>query len=218
MPIRKTPLIVGEYYHLYNRGNSKQTIFNSPCDYQRLQILLYLSNSFSGWEIRELDQNDIFDLDRGEQLLAVAAYCLMPNHFHLLVTPLVERGVERFMQKLSTGYSMYFNTKHRRSGSLFEGRFKAKLATDDRYLRYLYSYILLNPVKLFQSDWREKGLRNVTGTKKFLNEYLYSSYVDEVIIRPESAILNRAPFPNYFTDKRQLDDELLEWLNYDDSF
>lgn len=144
MPIRKVSFSEGTFYHLYNRGNSKQVIFKDESDYRRFQTLLYLANSTKRWEIRSLDLQNIFTIDRDEELVAIGAYCLMPNHFHLLLTPLADRGIELFMQKLSAGYSMYFNTRHRRTGSLFKGRFKAQYAnTDDTSNIYMPTYSLI---------------------------------------------------------------------------
>ena len=148
MSLRKIALVAGEYYHIYNRGNSKQTIFHSPEHYERFMTLLYLANGTTRWEVRELEQGQMFDFERGQQQVAIGAYCLMPNHFHILLTPLTDAGVGNFMHKLSTGYSMYFNTKHNRTGSLYEGRFKAEHANEDYYLKYLfyvYSRILHYP-------------------------------------------------------------------------
>ncbi len=72
----------------------------------------------------------------------------MPNHFHILFKQEKEQGITTFMQKLSTAYVMYYNKKYKRSGGLFEGKFKSKYAGEDRYLKYLFSYIHLNPLKI----------------------------------------------------------------------
>ena len=214
MPIRKVPLVAGEYYHIYNRGNSKQTIFYSQENYERFIMLLYLANGTATWEIRDLEHQRIFEFERGEQYVSIGAYCLMPNHFHILLTPLTDSGISHFMRKLATGYSMYFNTKYQRTGSLFEGRYKSEHAADDYYLKYLFSYIHLNPLKLFQNDWREIGLRDLDSAQSFLESYRYSSYMDNKIIRPEVAILNREKYPNYFATKSDLDKEMLDWLTF----
>jgi putative transposase len=214
MPIRRVALVPGEYYHIYNRGNSKQTIFRSEEDYRRFVTLLYTANGTKAFELREIRADQIFDFNRGDAQVAIGAYCLMPNHFHILLTPLVDDGVERFMRKLSTGYSMYFNKKYFRTGTLFEGRFKSEHVNEDRYLKYLFSYIHLNPVKLIQSDWREVGIKNMEATMQYLNNYQYSSYLDNEQTRPQSAILKRTLFPEYFKDKSSVDRELVEWLMY----
>jgi len=212
--MRKISFVPEEFYHIYNRGNSKQTVFLTKDDYYRFLALLYLANGINPFEFRNLESDKLFDFDRGEQLVAIGAYCLMPNHFHLLVTPLVEGGIATFMRKLATGYSMYFNKKHHRTGSLFEGKFKSEHVDNDNYLKYLFSYIHLNPVKLIQSDWQKVGIKNKVEALRYLKDFQYSSYVDNGQVRPESIIIDREKFPEYFADKRDFDSEMEEWLSY----
>ena len=109
---------------------------------------------------------------------------------------------------------MYFNKKHHRTGSLFEGRFKSEHVDSDNYLKYLFSYIHLNPVKIIQPAWQEQGIGNLQDTFRYLDEYQYSSYVDNRIDRSESNILSREKFPEYFTTKQEYDAEMKEWLVY----
>jgi len=139
----------------------------------------------------------------------------MANHFHLLITQFEDNNISNFIQKLSTSYSMYFNKKYKRTGSLFEGKFKAQHIGIDRYLKYMFSYVHLNPVKLIQKDWKEKGIKNKKEVLEHLNEYHYSSYLDYVgIQRIQNKILNIKSFPKYFSDKKSFLDEIFEWLNY----
>ncbi len=214
MSQRKIQFSPGEYYHIYNRGNSKQDIFRDERDYMRFQSLLYIANGTKSFEFREARKDEIFDFDKGEQLVYIGAYCLMPNHFHILITPAKEKGIQLFTQKLATGYSMYFNKKYERVGGLFEGRFKSKHAYSDQYLKYLFSYIHLNPTKLIQSDWKEVGIRNLNYTKGYVEQYRYSSLQDYLSKRLESSILNNEKFPEYFLGKKEIDSELLQWLTY----
>jgi len=211
--MRKVSFVPEEFYHLYNRGNSRQAIFLNDVDYARFSALLYLANGTNSFEFRELASDALFDFNRGEQLVAVGAYCLMPNHFHILVTPLIEGGVATFMRKLATGYSMYFNKKHHRTGSLFEGRFKSEHVNNDNHLKYLFSYIHLNPVKLIQSKWQQEGIKDTEVVLQYLQDFRHSSYVDNDKIRPESVILNRSKFPEYFSNKKAYDTEMKEWLS-----
>ena len=214
MPIRKVSFVPGEYYHIYNRGNSKQKIFRSEEDYRRFVTLLYSANGTRAFELRGIKQNDVFSFDRDQVQVAIGAYCLMPNHFHILLTPLTDDGVKSFMHKLSTGYSMYFNKKYFRTGALFEGRFKSEYVNEDRYLKYLFSYIHLNPVKLIQSDWREVGIKNMDAALHYLNNYQYSSFLDNGQTRLQTPILGRDSFPKYFEGKSGLDRDMVEWLSY----
>jgi len=142
---RRVRFSVGEYYHIYNRGVEKRKIFIAKSDYERFLFLLYILNQEVSTQVRDLKkkkktQKELFSLVReGKQLVSIGAYCLMPNHFHLLVREEVEGGVSKFMLKLQTAYSMYFNIKNDRSGSLFQGPFKAEhIGEDDNYFLYTY--------------------------------------------------------------------------------
>ncbi len=205
-----------EYYHIYNRGTEKRNIFLDGADYERFIELLYLSNSQYAVDIRHVRRthSSVYEYFRDNPLVYVGAYCLMPNHFHILLSPAVDHGVEKFMLKLGTGYSMYFNKRYERTGNLFQGKFKSQHADNDEYLKYLFSYIHLNPVKLIQSDWKDVGIRDINGAKKYLDEYRHSSLHDYFGRREESKIIDKNKFPEYFINKHEVDTELIEWLSY----
>lgn len=214
MSIRKAPFISSEFYHIYNRGNDKRIIFHDKGDYNHFVNLLYISNSDDKFVFREMNKN-IFDLDQKNKLVSIGAYCLMPNHFHLILTQPEEGSISRFMLKLSTAYSMYYNNKYKRTGALFEGKFKSQHASDDRYLKYLFSYVHLNPVKLIQKDWKEIGIKNKPGSIDFLKQYKYSSYSDYLgVNRLENKILDQNAFPDYFPTKEKFIREIFDWLSY----
>lgn len=205
----------GEFYHLYNRGTEKRRIFQRSKDYERFTALLYLSNSARPVDVKVQGETleEIFAVDRGEAIVAIGAYCLMPNHFHLLAREISEGGISKFMQKLTTGYTMYFNKLNGRSGSLFQGKFKAEHASEDRYLKYLFSYIHLNPAKLCNPNWRETGVG--AREKEYVAEYARSSYQDYAgIHRIENLILSRPEFPEYFSSAESFQNEMYEWLDY----
>src|SRR3989338_7919325 len=170
----------GEFYHIYNRGTDKRIIFMSRSDRDRFLVLLYLANQ-SGPVDLKLQGSTLLEITEertGDPLVEIVAYCLMPNHFHLLIREVEEGGISKFMQKVTTGYTMYFNKRHDRSGSLFQGRFKATHIADDRYLRYLISYIHLNPVKLIEPKWKETGIADKVRAEQYLETYAPSSYLD----------------------------------------
>jgi REP element-mobilizing transposase RayT len=217
MSQRKYSFVPGEFYHLYNRGTDKRVVFQDDRDYHRFIELLHIANNTERINVRDLhrDGENLFDYNVTDRLVSIGAYCLMPNHFHLLVTPVTDDGLSTFMQKLSTSYVMYFNKKYGRTGALFEGKFKSELAQEDRYLKYLFSYIHLNPVKLIQRDWKEVGLRNVVEAEQFLNNYTYSSYPEYTgRNRNQSVILNRTPFPVYFESISAAEREVKDWLTF----
>ena len=205
----------GEFYHLYNRGTDKRDIFLATTDYERFKTLLFLSNSSRAVNLEEdgASLSHVLHIDRDRPLVAIGAYCLMPNHFHLLVQEISHGGISKFMQKLTTGYTMYFNKLNDRTGGLFQGKFKAEHAAEDRYLKYLYAYIHLNPAKLVDSRWRENGIN--AAASDYVKKYPYSSYQDYTSNgRKEIVILSKSEFPEYFTTVKDFEDEMNGWLNY----
>lgn len=218
MSLRKVNFAKGEYYHIYNRGNSKQKIFRDKEDYLRFIALLYIANTsdkFNIYDLKKYVNSDIYEKEKSDSLVGIGSYCLMPNHFHILITEKVEGGISNFMQKLSTAYVMYYNKKYERSGSLFESKFKSKHIDKDNYFKYLFSYVHLNPIKLIQKDWKEKGIKNKTESIEYLNKYEYSSYLDFIEEeRSQNKILDLKEFPTYFPDKKSFIKDIFEWLSY----
>lgn len=214
---RKVSFVESEFYHLYNRGVDKRIIFPSASDYKRFLILLYLANSTQDTRVsnvlRITKYADIFNLDRGEPLVAIGAFCLMPNHFHILATPLIENGISQFMLKLQTGYSMYFNTRNERNGSLFQGPFRSTHAENDRYLQYLYSYIHLNPAKLHDPQWK-KNMSSRNTLMKFVESYPYSSY--GAYLNNSHTITDQKKFPDYFSVKNDVRSHISDWLQIEE--
>jgi putative transposase len=213
---------IDEYYHVYNRGNDKRTIFLDSGDYIRFLSLLYISNNartIHRSDYLNASITDILSLPRGDTLVDIGAYCLMSNHIHLLLREKKENGISIFMQKLLTGYTMYFNKKHKKSGSLFQGVFKAVHVNTDEYLKYLFSYIHLNPVRLIDPEWKEKGIADLQKTKEYLQKYPYSSYRDfQDRERPTRAILNITAFPDYFETTHDFEECINDWLTYQSDF
>ena len=223
MSIRKISIVKGEYYHIYNRGNSKQKIFLDDEDRKRFLKLLYLCNSK-----RRIDfKNDIvkrkidaWDFDKGKSIVSIGAWVLMPNHFHLYITPKTEallpssNSITDFMHRVLTAYSKYFNLKHHRTGSLFEGKFKSVHIGNEVQAKYLFSYIHLNPLKLLDSKWKEQGIRNQKETVNFLDSYKWSSYSDYLKInRSESKIIDRINFLDFFDSRSSFQKEIFDWIN-----
>lgn len=194
---RRAKLEVGGFYHIYNRGVEKRIIFKHPSDYKRFLVLLYIANSSKPLHIKDFKSIDsieeIFTKDRGRPLVAIGSYCLMPNHFHLLLTPLVDGGVSKFMLKLQTGYSMYFNKRTGRVGSLFQGTFKSQHITKNKYLMHIYSYIHLNPSKLQNIDWKSQPKSFLKTLKKYITTYPYSSLQE--YLSESYKIIDPKPFP-----------------------
>lgn len=217
--MRQITFTEGEYYHLYNRGVDKRRVFTSPTEYNRFLAYLLVLNSTQTRSIQyALATKDLRGLasqvgsEKAKPLVAIGAYCLMPNHFHLYVTPLVEDGISRFMQRVQTGYTMYFNEKHKRTGALFQGTFKAQHVGTDNHAKYLFSYIHLNPAKLKDPNWKEFGTRDFRGLREYVRSYPYSS-LGEYLSRAH-IISNPTPFPQYLSNMREVDHHVDSWLHY----
>lgn len=134
--------VENSYYHIYSRGNNKQSIFIDHDDYIFFLSILkrYLSHD-EAHNSKGLAYLKLYDE------LELLAYCQMPNHFHLLIYQIKAGGMTRLMRHVVTTYSQYFNNKYKRTGSVFESRFKASRITTDQYLLHISRYIHLNPVE-----------------------------------------------------------------------
>ena len=196
--MKKPQFSNNEIYHIYNRGVEKRDIFLDKQDYFRfinslaefndikpalpsnIRYLLRNPSQTTSLDIeKRLDVVNLNNLNREkEPLVEILAFCLMPNHYHLLARQLIDGGVVKFMKKLGSGYANYFNLKRKRVGPLFQGRFKAILVDKDEYLQYLSLYIHLNPLDLTSPEWRDSKIYNLQKTLDFLTNYQWSSYLD----------------------------------------
>ena len=193
--MRKIPFANGEIYHVYSRGTDKRTIFEDPYDFQRFLQSLQEFNTLdpigSIYEHSFIKKEDLLgsSTPKSEKLVEIITYCLNPNQFHILLKQTSEEGISKFMQRVGTGYTNYFNKKYERSGSLFQGRFKAIHVDTNEYLLHLSVYVNLNDQvhklgsSTSKSSWeeyvgrirkRETGIcqkRVVLGQFKSIEEY-----------------------------------------------
>lgn len=137
------------YYHVYNRGTDKRKIFKDAQDFERFLDALVIFNKTEniGVNLRELDisiRRIPGGSTSGNTFIGIEAYCLNPNHFHLLLSCESPSSLSKFMQRLGTGYSMYFNGKYHRSGRLFQGTYKKVPVESDGQLLHLFAYVNLN--------------------------------------------------------------------------
>jgi putative transposase len=177
---RTVSFIPGEVYHLYNRGIDKQLIFRTAADYQRFQRLLYIRNSNKIIDMDRVKHKSLSEIDRGDPLVNIATYTLMPNHFHILIAEIEKGGISKFMQRLGTSYTMYINKKYERTGSLMCRPFRSSWIDSDEYLRWIFSYIHLNPQEIIKR-----------GDYDSFKDYPYSSYHDYYdTVRDEGLILH----------------------------
>lgn len=211
---RKTIFTEGEAYHIYTRGVEKRVIFKSNKDYSRFMTSMFLCNGDKPAHFSNIAyQGDpLINLPDKEPIVHILAYTLMPNHIHLILREIVDGGISRYMLKLLTAYSMFFNIKHERSGPLFVRPFRSQHIDSEEYFQWVLSYVLLNPLELFQADWKEKGVRNPKRAKQFMRSYAYSAFIDYfVTARPAARILNKNSLPFRIKQLRGMDD-LLEFF------
>lgn len=182
------------FYHVYNRGVEKRDIFLEEIDYGVLLSYLktyltpkdkdalqnIIANPLSGWReknmaLRELRLNNFSDS------IELIAFCLMKNHYHMLIRQESEAAMDQFMNSLWTRYTMYFNRKYKRIGPLFQDVYKAVLVETEEQLLYLTRYIHLNPIA-------KRHFRNPASKGDALRSYFYSSYQDYIGLRHTSWI------------------------------
>jgi len=164
MSYRQAVFANGQFYHVFNRGVEKRRTFIDKRDYSRFVDSLnyyrardqHIRFSFRG---RMDAENEL-----GPLFAEVVSYCLMPNHFHLLLKQVTDNGITTFLSKLSNSYTKYFNTRYKRVGPLFQGSFKAVRIESDEQLVHVCRYIHLNPL----IDYLVKNIR----------DYAYSSYLE----------------------------------------
>ena len=147
------------YYHAYNRGSSKQTIFHYNDDY--VVFLNLLKRHLSPEPQRDKKNREYMWLHNDIELLA---YCLMPNHFHLLVYQRDEQALSKLLKQVSMSYVTYYNKKYSRIGPLFQDVYKASLIQNDAYLHHISRYIHLNPKNYM--DWKFSSLPSYIGAKQ----------------------------------------------------
>ena len=159
--MRNLEFITGEYYHIFNRGNNKRPIFLDGYDLDRFFLSM---QEFNSEDLVGSIYEHRFDKKKpndSSKLVEFICYCLNPNHYHFLVKQVIDDGVVKFMHRLGTGYTKYFNQKHENSGSLFQGTYKAKHIDTNEYLLHLSVYINLNPEAhrlgslASKSSWKE---------------------------------------------------------------
>lgn len=168
-----------KFYHLRNEGIERRIIFSSKEDFDRFEAYLYLLNAVESQRAANFfvggREREIFTSARGENLIAIGAYSFLPQEFHILATPLVDNGIGKFMQKLQTAYTMYFNKKYQRSGRLFHSAYRSDMLDSDEHLRRVYGFIHLNPARLFNSLWEDADASEIMLLARRALEYRYSS-------------------------------------------
>lgn len=195
--MRNPEFVTNQIYHVFNRGVEKRNIFLNNQDHFRFIHDLFEFNDEAPaapisvvakkQSIQFFEKSLEVSLPRialrrepRKLLVEILVFCLMPNHYHLLLKQRVNGGVTKFMRKLNTGYTNYFNIQYERVGPLLQGKFKAILIQDQAHFIHLPYYIHLNPLDLFEPSWRAGEIKNLRRALKFLENYRWSSFLDYI--------------------------------------
>lgn len=217
----KQPIFANnEIYHIYNRGVEKRDIFLEDKDYFRfVHDLFEFNDELPAENIRyKLSDLESYEVKPREikkprkLIIEILAFCLMPNHFHLLVRQLKDNGIIRFMHKLGTGYAMSFNQKYERVGSLFQGTYRAVLIDKESHFYHIPYYIHLNSLDLKFPEWREGKLKNYRGAIEFLENYRWSSHLDYIGKKNFPSVTNRQFLLEVFGGNKVYKKNIRQWL------
>lgn len=206
--MRKLIITPGEYYHIYNRGNNKQLIYNNKRDLARLLLLFIylqspvclknisrLTTNFSHF-VQNLVLHKMNDEVKEEKkiielrYIELISFVLMPNHFHLIVRELEKGGISKYIHRTLVAYTKYFNKKYESSGHLFQGTYQAVHIKDDEQLLYLSAYIHRNPREI--KEWKNKE-----------HNYPWSSYQDYIAKNRWGELLKNEIVIKQFTDTEE---------------
>jgi len=211
-----------EIFHVLNRGVDNRKIFLDEKDYFRFIHNLFEFNDSSptlnlGYRFghgQSIDLRNRYDLNRKPRKLIVEilAFCLMPNHFHLLLRQKEKGGITKFMRKLGIGYANYFNQKYQRLGTLFQGRYKLILIKNEPHFIRLPYYIHFNPLDLIMPEWREEKIKNYQKAIKFLTSYRWSSHLDYIGRKNFPSVTQREFLLKIFSGYENYRKEVKNWL------
>lgn len=205
-----------EFFLLSNTGHQGGVIFSSQEDYDRFEAYLYLLNAVNGPRASNFFLNGrergIFEVNRGELLVAIGAYSFTPKGFYILARAQSPGGISKFMQKLQTAYTMYFNLKYQRSGRIFHSGYHAEKAQSERHLKYLFCFTHMHPAVLFDRDWEEeRDHERLREHARAASQYRYSS-IGEYVER-KFRITSPEYFPKFVQGLRDSDRLVRLWIS-----
>lgn len=192
MPYRREEFINGEVYHIVARRTEDNLLFEDVDDYYRGIFSIYEFNNVKPVIIRARRKVRLFEnkdnkdplsaIENRDMLVEVLAFCLMPNHIHLLLKQLKEGGISKFMNKFGAGYPAYFKRKHNQQdkGYFFQGRFVSVAIKTNEQLKTVFVYIHTNPASFIEPRWKETGIQDPEKVINFLANYKWSSYLDYI--------------------------------------
>lgn len=165
-------------FHVLNRGVDKRNVVKDDSDRLRFVHNLFVMNDYA----IVAHSNSTQRSRKRKLLVQIHAWCLMDNHYHLLLSPIDDdmKNLSLFMKKLNMGYAKYFNEKYKRSGYLWQGKYKKIQIQKDGHFLHMPYYIHLNPLDYSHKEWREGSVKNKNKALKELRKYRWSSYLDYI--------------------------------------
>lgn len=220
MAYRKRNIVSGGVYHIVNRGVDKRKIFLDKEDYFR-----FIHDLFEFNDIAPVNNLKYFfrknpgaiarptiQIKPRRLLVDLLAFCLMPNHYHLLIQARSADGLTKFLKKLNMGYAKYVNEKYQRSGALFQGRYKSVTVSVEQHFFYLPFYIHLNPLDLIMPEWRERSIRDYRRALRFVDKYRWSSHPDYAGKKNFPSVTQRDFLMKVFGNPEQYQRHFEKWL------
>ena len=197
-------------YHALNRGVEKRTLFLDDQDRARFVHDMYEFNDTAPAGNAYRLFNPMMEIRspssrQREQVVDIHGWCLMGNHYHLLLSERIENGLSLFLRKLNVGYAMYFNEKYKRSGTLFQGRTKKLRINSEAYFLHILHYIHLNPLDFLKGSesWRELHIESEEKAARHLGEYRWSSYLDYCGQKNFPSVITKDLFGDVFKNYRR---------------
>jgi|SRR3989344_4703921 len=210
-----------EIYHIYNRGVERRRVFMDDEDRLRFVHDLFEFNDQNptlnlSYHIGYRNSKEVglpkIEREKRKLLVELMAFCMMPNHFHLIVRQKVENGITEFMRKIGSGYTNYFNKKYERVGHLFQGKYKMARLTNDAQFIHLPYYIHFNPLDLTKHEWRRREIKNYKDAEKFLETYRWSSHLDYIGKNNFPSVTQREFLLKFFGGPDRYKKSIAEWL------
>ena len=202
-------------YHVFNRGVEKRDIFLEDVDRVRFIHDMFEFNDCNPAP-KYLSNGEVENQKERDSLVTIYAFCLMPNHYHLLLEEINDGSMSLFAKKLQGGYARAFNEKHKRSGYLFQGKYKKIPISTDRQLFQVACYIHANPLDLWKFKWKEEGLKKeeMKEALNFLDNYRWSSHIDYLGKKNFSSIINKRLLTGIFNENVDYEKCFKEWLEF----
>ena len=231
MPRKPRQFEIGNIYHIIKRGVDGREIFLKPQDNSRFILGLEFFNSKNEINLWNLIRgDDVEDAERGltplreklenqrknasKPIVELMAFTLMPNHFHLIIREIIDRGISRFMQKIG-GYTGYFNKQYNRIGNLFGSTYKCIEIKSNAQLFAVFNYVHTNAVELIEPLWKKQQVKNPDKANNFLkNKYKWSSYRDCIGIPTFPNVVNKDFILDFFGGQENCKKEVENWIKF----